>query len=104
MTITLFSGLDPSVYEQARLLAGAIAVAEKTCRTWWQDHDSKYGLIVDFKDDPNPPPGSSGLQLRYQLSELLEGYRPGRIIRLRPHSFPNVKPPAEERIKSLDKQ
>ena len=49
-----------------------------------------------------PQPGSSGLQLRVQLSELLEGFRPGRIVRFRPSGFPNVKLPPEERVNNFD--
>jgi hypothetical protein len=107
VTVTLFGGMDPTLYDLARAQAkpgggAAIAAAENTLRTWWQEHDSKNGPVLDFKDLPNPPPGSSGLQLRMQIAELLEGYRPGRIIRFRPNGFPNVKLPPEERVKNLD--
>jgi len=109
VTVTLFGGMDPTLYDQARAQAkpgggASIAAAEPTLRTWWQDHDSKNGPVLDFKDIPNPPPGSSGLQLRVQIGELLEGYRPARIIRFRPNSFPSVKLPPEERVKSLDER
>ena len=103
VTLTLFGGMDPSLYDEVRKAkAGAIAAGEKTLRTWWQEHDSKGGPVLDFKDTPNPPPGSSGLQLRVQIAELLEGFRPGRIVRFRPNGWPNVKLPPEERVKSLD--
>ncbi len=103
VTVTLFGGMDPTLYERARTAKGAaIAAAEPTLRSWWQEHDNKGGSVVGLKDLPNPPPGSSGLQLRVQLSELLEGFRPGRIVRYRPNGFPSVKLPPEERIKSFD--
>ncbi len=106
VTVTLFGGMDPSLYEKARGQAksggAALAPGEWTLRTWWQNHDSKYGPIVGLKEDANPPPGSSGMQFRVKINELLEGYRPGRIIRFRPNGFPNVKLPPEERIKSID--
>lgn len=107
VTVTLFGGMDPSLYEAAKAQAkpgggASLAVGEPTLRTWWQEHDSKNGPVLDFKQDPNPPLGSSGLQLRVQIRELLEGYRPGRIIRFRPNGFPNVKLPPEERVKNLD--
>jgi len=106
VTVTLFAGMDPSLYDQARAQAknggASLAAAETTLRTWWQEHDSKNGPVLDFKDIPNPPPGSSGLQLRVQLNELLEGYRPGRNIRFRPNSFPSVKLPPEERVKNME--
>lgn len=106
VTVTLFGGMDPTLYDAARAQAkgggASIAAAEPTLRSWWQEHDSKNGPILDFKDIPNPPRGSSGLQLRVQIAELLEGYRPGRIVRFRPNGFPNVKLPPEERVKSLE--
>lgn len=107
VTVTLFGGMDPTLYDAAKAQAkpgggASIAVGEPTLRTWWQEHDSKNGPVLDFKQDPNPPPGSSGLQLRVQIRELLEGYRPGRIIRFRPNGFPNVKLPPEERVKNLE--
>ncbi len=102
VTVTLFGGMDPTLYAQARLAKGAaLAASDKTLRTWWQEHDSKNGPVLDFKDIPNPPPGSSGLQLRVQINEILEGYRPGRVIRFRPNGWPSVKLPPEERIKAM---
>ena len=99
--------MDPTLYDKARAQAkpgggASIAAGETTLRTWWQEHDSKGGPVLDFKDILNPPPGSSGLQFRVQIGELLEGYRPGRIVRLRPNGFPSVKLPPEERVKNLD--
>lgn len=103
VTVTLFGGMDPTLYGRARTAKGvAIAAAEPTLRSWWQEHDNKGGTVLDFKDLPNPPPGSSGLQLRVQVSELIEGFRPGRVVRFRPNGFPNVKLPPEERVKSMD--
>lgn len=107
VTVTLFAGMDPSLYASAKAQAkpgggASLAAAEPTLRTWWQEHDSKNGPVLDYKEIPSPPLGSSGLQLRVRLYELLDGYRPGRIIRFRPNDFPNVKLPPEERIKHLD--
>jgi len=56
----------------------------------------------EYTDSANPPAGSSGLTLQVQISELLEGYRPGRIGRFRPNAFPNVKLPPEERVKNMN--
>ncbi len=109
VSVTLFGGMDQTLYDAARAQAkpgggASIAAAEWTLRTWWQEHDSRNGPVLDFKDTPNPPAGSSGLQLRVQFSRLLEGYRAGRIIRFRPNSFPSVKLPPEERINNLDER
>lgn len=107
VTLTLFGGMDPSLYDQARAQAkpgggAALAAAEWTLRSWWQDHDNKHGPVLDVKDLPNPPPGSSGIQMRVEIRELLEGFRAGRIVRVRPNGFPNVKLPPEERVQDLD--
>ncbi len=71
-------------------------------RTWWQEHDRKHGQAVGTVEAPNPPPGSSGIIISVRMRELLDGYRPGRIVRVRPDDFPNVKLPPEERIKSVE--
>lgn len=103
LTITLFSGMDPELYEEVKRSAGlTVAVAEPTLRSWWQDHDSKGGRNVEVMAVDNPPPGHSGIQVRVQIGELLEGFRPARIVRMRANSWPNVKLPPEERVRSLD--
>ena len=107
VTVTLFGGMDPTLYDLARAQAkpgggASIAAAEWTLRSWWQEHDNKNGPVLDFKDIPDPPPGSSGLRLRVRIHELLEGFRPGRIVRFRPNGFPNVKLPPEERVQNLE--
>ena len=50
------------------------------------------------------PTGSSGIQLRFQVPLVLEGFRPGRIVRVRPGSWPNVKPPFEERVRGMEER
>ena len=49
-----------------------------------------------------PEFGSSGIQLRFEVPLILEGFRPGRIVRIRPQNWPNVKPPVEERVRSFE--
>lgn len=105
VTLTLFGGMDASLYDDVRKANHfAVAAAEPTLRTWWQNHDNKSGDLVEKKDLPSPPTGSSGLQLRLKFRELLEGYRPGAIIRLRPPNWPNAKLPPEERIQDMSQR
>lgn len=103
VTITLIGGQDESLYAGFQANRGArIAAAEPTLRTWWQEHDNKYGHILERKDTEQPPLGSSGIQLRLQCQELLEGFRPGRVVRVCLNEWPRIKLPPEERIKDLN--
>ena len=104
VTITLFGGMDSSLYTDAK--AGkthgiSVAAAESTLRTYWQDHDHKSGSVIEILEQENPPLGSSGIQIRWKTDELLDGFRPGRFVRVRPHlgHWPNVKLPPEERLR-----
>ena len=101
VTITLFGSVDSSLLEEVKSKkahGNAVAAAEATLRTYWQDHDHKGGSIVEWKTLDKPPAGSSGIQIRWQTGELLDGFRPGRIVRLRCYDWPNIKLPPEERL------
>ena len=107
VTLTLFGGMDPSLYDDLRATKEkgfGVAAAEKTLRTWFHRADKKIGQVVEWKEIENPPLGSSGIQLRLKFTELLEGYRPGRIIRLKCDSWLFITVPPEERVKSLDER
>jgi hypothetical protein len=101
---TLFGGMDESLYADFKPNTGAkMAAAEDTLRTWWQDHDGMDGRIIAVdRQESEPPLGSSGIQIQFDVSLILEGFRPGRVVRVRPHSWPNVKPPVEERVRSFE--
>lgn len=107
ITITLFGGMDPSLYadmKASRETGYWVAASEKTLRTWFHRADRKVGRVLDWKEIENPPPGSSGIQLRLKFVEVLEGYRPGRCVRLKCDRWAFVTMPFEERVKSLDEQ
>lgn len=106
VTFTLFSGQDPSLYELLKAEVpkkgvARLAAAEPTLRTWWHYHDSKLGTFIDLTEIPNPPPGSSGLQVRFNVNELIDGYRPTRVGRLHLKDFSTKMLPAEERMRKL---
>jgi len=100
--VTLFGGLDPSLYDE---VAGArtaqIAIAEPTLRTWRKDHDAEGGRVVDAKKAANPPLGSSGLQLQVEVRRVLAGFRAGEIVRVGLSSFPAGVIPPEERVNGM---
>lgn len=104
VSATLFGGMDPSLYADFKAEIGCkTAAAENTLRTWWPDHDGMDGRITGVeKSEAEPPLGSSGIQIRIEVPLILEGFRPGRIVRIRPQNWPNVKPPVEERVRSFE--
>jgi len=103
VTLTLFGGIDKAVEEALRWMVGRnvpvfLAAADAKLKTWWQDHDKAGGPVLEIRDIPDPPLGHSGLQIRVQIGgPLLEGFRPGRFVRVKPHVYwPNgVTPPGE---------
>ena len=101
---TLFGGMDESLYADFKPgIRGKMAAAENTLRTWWPDHDGMDGSITSVeKTDEKPAPGSSGIQIQFDVPLILEGFRPGRTVRIRPQNWPNVKPPVEERVRSFE--
>lgn len=104
VTATLFGGMDESLHVDFKPgVGGKMAAAENTLRTWWPDHDGMDGTITSVeKSDEEPPLGSSGIQLQFEVPLILEGFRPGRIVRIRHQDWPNVKPPVEERVRSFE--
>jgi len=107
ITITLFGGMDQSLYDDMKASRDTgywVAAAEKTLRTWFHRADRKVGRVQDWKEIENPPLGSSGIQLRLKFVEVLEGYRPGRNVRLKCDRWAFVTMPFEERVKSLEEQ
>ena len=104
ITATLFGGMDDSLYADFKPdIRGKMAAAENTLRTWWPDHDGMDGRITAVeKIDGKPPLGDSGIRIRFEVPLILEGFRPGRIVRIRPQNWPNVKPPVEECIRSFE--
>lgn len=87
VTVTLFSG-DPTFFEAAYgpLLAKGKTV--KTCvandelRTWNPGVDGEGGSIQEMKKLPTDRFGHSGYQITVSVSNMLEGFRRGRVVRL----------------------
>jgi hypothetical protein len=84
-------------------IGGKMAAAENTLRTWWPDHDGMDGKIISVERSKTEPEfGSSGIQIQFEVPLILEGFRPGNTVRIRPHNWPNVKPPVEERVNGFE--
>ena len=68
-----------------------------------QYHTAIDGSIVDVRKlDGELPAGSSGIQIRLKVGMVLEGFRAGGVIRIRPLSWPDSPVPREEYIKGME--
>ncbi len=102
VTVTLFGGMDPSLYADFQKANTArINAAENTLKhaggTYGQAHLASKGAIADIVKSPgSPPPGSSGIQVVMETDLIIEGIRPGKVVRIHPGTWSAVDLPREE--------
>jgi len=102
VTATLFGGMDESLYADFKKgVEGVMTSAENTLKPWSSivssSHIASKGRILEVtKTDTEPPFGSSGIQIRFETDLIIEGIRPGRVVRVRPATWPHVSAPREE--------
>ena len=98
VTVTLFGGFEASLAHDFKIQGrAALLVAEDSLRCYDQINDRMYGEVVEIRTVPAAP-GSSGQQLVLKPMNLLEGFRPRRILRLLPESWPLDDLPWEEML------
>ncbi|MCA9059253.1 MAG: hypothetical protein KDA85_12165, partial [Planctomycetaceae bacterium] len=96
VTVTLFGGIDDELLgEIAKDDITGIAVARESLMTYDPVNDRRKGPVLEILTIDQEP-GSSGIQVRIQPDLLLEGYRPGRIVRIYPSAWPVIALPREE--------
>ncbi|MEZ6125544.1 MAG: hypothetical protein R3C49_20545 [Planctomycetaceae bacterium] len=99
---TLFGGMDESLYADFRKDESAMFNAvENTLKhthgAYGPAHMASRGTILDVtRATDEVPLGSSGIQIVFETDLVIEGIRPGRIVRVRPGSWPLVQVPREE--------
>lgn len=87
VTLTLFSG-DVVAFKKAwtdDLTKGKetrLCVANDELRTWNPPVDGERGSIVDVQKVPTESYGCSGAQITVTVSNMLEGFRKGRVVRV----------------------
>jgi len=102
ISATLFGGMDSSLYADFKKdLGGQINGAEHTLKHtaghYGPGHMASGGKIVGVtKTIGQIPLGSSGIQIQFQTDLIIEGIRPGRVVRIRPESWPKRQIPREE--------
>jgi hypothetical protein len=63
-------------------------------------HMASGGTILEVTRLPGDAPlGSSGIQIRFETDQIIEGIRPGRVVRVRPTSWPLVNLSREEYLR-----
>ena len=98
VTITLFGGIDSELLESVKKGSSAgLAVAMESLATYDPVNDRKSGPVLEVVSAKSEP-GSSGIQIQVQPSLLLEGYRPGHIVRVYPSDWPVIALPREEQM------
>lgn len=103
-TISIFGGtakqlLDEVEAEQNERLA--VAAAENTLRTWTHRGDRTFGKIVKWENAPVVP-GFSGVRIQVKFAEILDHFRPGNAVRIKPESWLYISNTPEERVKSFE--
>jgi hypothetical protein len=102
VTATLFGGMDESLYADFKQGVPAMMNAvENTLKhihgAYGPAHMASRGSILEVtKTSSDPPLGSSGIQIRFDTDLVIEGIRPGRVVRVRPNNWPLVDVPREE--------
>jgi hypothetical protein len=102
VTATLFGGMDASLYADFKKGEPAMMNAsENTLKhsgaAYGPAHMASRGTILDcVKAAEEAPLGSSGIQIRFETDLIIEGIRPGRVVRVRPGNWPLVQVPREE--------
>ena len=102
VTATLFGGMDGSLYADFKKGAsGLMNAVENTLKhghgAYGPAHMACRGPIIDVvRTDGDVPLGSSGIQIRFKTDLIIEGIRPGRVVRVRPGTWPQVNVPREE--------
>ena len=96
VTATLFGGMDSSLYADFKKGSHAVMnAAENTLKhaggAYGPAHMASQGPILDVtKMTEEIPLGSSGIQIRFETDLIIEGIRPGRIVRVRPGNWPEL--------------
>ncbi len=102
VTVTLFGGMDASLYADFQkdaqvLVNGAENTLKHAGGGYGPAHMASKGPILNvIKAAAQPPLGCSGIQVHFETDLVIEGIRAKRVVRIRPASWPQVQVPREE--------
>ncbi|MAF23524.1 MAG: hypothetical protein CMP26_13100 [Roseibacillus sp.] len=103
VTVTFFGGMDEELYDDIRKSQSLkICNAENTLRSWnYHQEYASPATILEKREIKDPPLGSSGLQVRLKVTQMLDGFRPGWVVRVKgPWAY--VLLPWDEHINSAE--
>ena len=109
VTATLFGGMDKSLYadfkkEVPAMMNGVENTLKHAGGNYGPAHMASRGSILEVtKTDGKAPLGSSGIQIRFKTDLIIEGIRPGRVVRVCPGNWPQVNVPREEFVGDQNK-
>jgi hypothetical protein len=101
-TLTLFGGMDQALYddfkkESGGQINGAENTLKHTASHYGPGHMASNGKIVQVtKQEGKIPLGSSGIEVGFKTDQIIEAIRPGRVVKIRPDSWPKSQIPREE--------
>lgn len=104
VTVTLFGGMDASLYadfqkDSTVLVNGSENTLKHAGGGYGPAHMASKGpILAATKASGEVPLGSSGIQVQFETDLVIEGIRPGRVVRIRPSSWPQVQVPREEYV------
>jgi len=102
ITATLFGGMDDSLYSDFRngvavQMNGAENTLKHTAGHYGPSHVASNGKLLEVtRASGDLPLGSSGIRIRFGTDLIIEGIRAGRVVRVRPESWPKMQIPREE--------
>ena len=102
VTATLFGGMDSSLYDdfqkgEEAQINGAENTLKHTAGHYGPSHVASTGKILGVTQASGEIPlGSSGIQIQFETDLVIEGIRSGRVVRVRPESWPKMQIPREE--------
>ena len=102
VTLALFGGMDKSLYAAFQEgESGQVNAAEDTLKHtaghYGPSHMASSGTIVEVRKIVDPVAlGDSGVRLKFETDLIIEGIRPGRVVRVRPNAWPKTQIPREE--------
>ena len=102
VTATLFGGMDASLYDDFKkgspaMMNSVEMTLKHTHGAYGPAHMASGGSVINVtKMTGAVPMGSSGIQILFETDLIIEGIRPGRVVRVRPGNWPRVQVPREE--------